>query len=337
MRLTRFAPLVVLAVVAGCDFSPALDIDLPEHQPAAVISTVLAADSVVVVRLSVSQNPYVTQTSDRYGPPETRTDAVVTLLRDGQLVERLQVRSETCDGEYDPATQAPAPYECGPFAGTVPVRAGGTYTLRAEIPGLGPAEGTVTIPTPPTVTVTEDTRPDERRRFRIRVQDPAGRGDRYGVALIEGPFPEVITECDYRTNPPVCTERTVTRRQAGFFTSTDPAILAAGRDFELDNSFYRFISVTDDSFNGRTWDFTISHGGSQYSGGGDERNVLTVQIAALSGDVYDAYQISNFGGQDQENPFTEPVNLPSNVTGGYGLVGAVALAEVRVEATQARR
>lgn len=337
MRILRLAPLVLLAVAAGCDFTPALDIDLPEHEAATVIRTVLAADSVVVVRLGVSQDPYVFN-SKRYGPPPTRQDAVVTLLRDGQVVERLRIRSQSCDGEYDSATQRPTFYECGPFVGTVAVQAGGTYSIRAEVPGFSLAQGTVTIPNRPAISATEEARQDGKRRFRIRVQDPSGRGDRYGVALIEGPYPEVITECDYQASPPTCSERTVTRRRPGFFSSADPLFLAAGRDFGVDEAFYRFVSVTDDSFDGSTWDFAISESGYRCDTGGCyDSSTLTVQIAALSGDVYDAYQISTFGGQDEDNPFTEPVNLPSNVTGGYGLVGGVALAEVTFPTSVARR
>ena len=147
------------------------------------------------------------------------------------------------------------------------------------------------------------------------------------MALINGPYQGVQTECDYRTDPPTCTDRTVTYRAPDRFTSSDPVILAAARDVEFGDASYRFVSVTDNSFDGQTWDFTIRRaGGYEYAYSSD--NTLTVQVAALSGDVYDAYQIASFGGQGDENPFVEPVNVPSNVVGGYGLVGAVALAEV---------
>ena len=334
MRLTlRLAPLVLLAALAGCDFTPTLDIDLPEHQRRTVVNALLAADSVAVVRIGVSTDPYTFDPRSYYGgDAETNAQAAVTLLRDGREVERLRVRSVQCD-RYDGRTGEVSFYECGPFVGAVPLEAGGRYTVRVEQEGLPAAEGTVTLPGRPALAVEEEEATEEgRRRFRVRVADPAGRGDRYGVALIQGPYRETYTECDYRTNPPTCVEKTAMRRRPSFFSSSDPVILAAARDLDVDNSFLRFVSVDDQSFDGRTWAFTITAGYGGYygydDGSGSENDVLTVQVAALAQDVYDAYQIATFGGQGEDNPFAEPINLPSNVTGGYGLVGGLTLAEV---------
>ena len=338
MHLRLAALLAALAPLAACDFQPTLDIDLPEHQPATVINAVLVVDSVATVRLGVSTDPYVLGTYDpRRGRPID--GAVVTLLRDGQPVERLAVRPQTCE-DYDYQNGQVATYECGPYAGTVPVEAGGTYTVRAEVPGLPTAEGTVTMPRRPSITVEEIGLTDERRQFRVRVQDPPGQGDRYGVALLSGPTRYTYPDCD-DGNPPTCRDITdVQPRQSSYFSSSDPVLLAAARDLDLGDSSYLFLSVTDASFDGSTWTFAVTADYYYYDYGDEQEqdnNVLTVQIAGLSGDVYDAYQISTFGGQDIENPFIEPVNLPTNVTGGYGLVGGVALAEVTFEQEATRR
>ena len=128
-------------------------------------------------------------------------------------------------------------------------------------------------------------------------------------------------------------------RQPIPFSSSDPVLLAAARDFDLEDNTFGFVSVTDASFDGQAWTFTMTESPycCYYERRPQQDGALTVQIAGLSGDVYDAYQILNFGGQDIENPFIEPVNVPSNVTGGYGLVGGVALAEVTMEREPARR
>ena len=328
-RPRLFALLAALVSLAACDFTPTLDIDLPEHQPATVINAVLAVDSVATVWLGVSRDPYVLGRFDAK-PGKTVAGAVVTLLRDGQPVERLAARTRTCE-EYDYQTGQPVTYECGPYVGTVPVEAGGRYTIRAEVPGLPTAEGTAVMPRRPDVAV-EEAGPlaDGRRQFRVRVQDPAGQGDRYGVALLSGPYPQTFPICDNRTTPPTCRDTTVVEpRQPTWFTSADPVLLSAKRDLDLEDNTFVFASVTDASFDGGAWTFTVAAVPRYFDRGEPvQDDVLTVQIAALSGDVYDAYRISTSGGQDAENPFVEPVNLPSNVTGGYGLVGAVALAEV---------
>ena len=336
------ALLAVLAPLAACDFQPTLDIDLPEHQPATVVNAVLAVDSVAVVRLGVSTDPYLLGRNRTVQPGRVVEGAVVTLLRDGQPVERLAVRSRRCDGDFDYGTGQVATYECGPFVGTVPVEAGGRYTVRAEVPGLPTAEGTVTLPRRPTISAEEAGRDaNGRRQVRVRVEDPAGRGDRYGVSLLTGGRRQTFSVCDRSTEPPTCRDTTVVEpRQTVPFSSADPVLLAAARDLDVENNTFNFASVTDASFDGRTWAFTITEAPyfTYYERARPQEGyTLTVQIAGLSGDVYDAYQIATFGGQDTENPFTEPVNLPSNVTGGYGLVGGVALAEVALGTGAAAR
>ena len=335
LRLAFLLPLVALA---ACDFTPTLDIDLPEHERATVINAVLAVDSVATVRLGVSSDPYTSQPQyTYYGAPQTDPNAVVTLLRDGQPVERLRVRPLQCES-YDYRTGQNRVYECGPFVGTVPLEEGATYTVRAEVPGLPTAEGTVTMPRRPSVSVDEIERGEnERRRFRVRVTDPPGQGNRYGVALLAGPYRYASQTCDYATNPPTCRDTTVVQpRQLVGFSSADPTLLAASRDLDLENNTFRFVTVDDNAFDGQTWTFTMTESYGFYYGyeraRGGEGPRVTVQIAGLSGDVYDAYQIATFGGQGEDNPFVEPINLPSNVTGGYGLVGGIALAEVSFEA-----
>ena len=333
----RLSALVLLAALAACDFTPTLDIDLPEHERRTVINALLVADSVAVVRTGVSTDPYVTDPRAYYGNrTETNPDAVVTLLRDGREVERLRVQSAQCD-RYDYSGNSPSTYECGPFVGSVPLAAGGRYTVRVEQPGLPAAEGTVRLPKRPALAVEEEARDEDgRRRFRVRVADPAGRGDRYGVSVIEGPYQETYPVCDYRTDPPTCVDRTATRRQPAYFSSTDPVILAAARTLDLDDNFFRFVTVDDQSFDGRTWAFSLTAGLYYYGEESTRSDVMTVQVASLAEDVYDAYQIATFGGQGEENPFAEPINLPSNVTGGYGLVGGLTLAEVTMEAQYER-
>jgi hypothetical protein len=327
-------PLAALAAaaslaLAACDFTPSLDIDTPEYEPRAVINAVLQTDSVAVVRVGVTDDPY-RQTPDPYAYRQqpTRTDATVTLLRDGQPVETLAVRSRQCLGDtYDPETGEQGTYQCGPFAGAVPLEAGVAYTVRVEVPGLPAAEGTVTMPAVPHVTV-EEIEPDgNERRFRVRVEDPGGLGDRYGVSLLEL-SPDYV--CYDREDGRECETIRVNRHNRRFETS-DPVILASASEVPGEDVW--FASVTDETFDGQTWSFTMS--ADEFFYHGDEYTQdrgLVVQIATLSGDVYDAYRIATFGGASgDENPFAEPVNLPSNVTGGYGLVGAVGAAEVAFE------
>lgn len=328
LRLLTLALLA--AAVAGCDFAPTLDIDTPDYEAGLVLRSVLVADSVALVRVGESWNPYEGRSFNEQLPGDVVIDADVALFRDGQLVERLTARRDTC-ADLD---QPPVPpggevlvLPCGPYIGTVPIEEGATYTLRAEAPGYERVEGTVTVPRRPTVEVTEEPVPDDQsRRFRIRLGDTPGVTDRYGLTL----FSYQETARGLICENGVCRDTTYVLNNPGFFRyafdTSDPVILAASR--EVAGSGISFASFTDETFDGQTKSFTITPSNRYARASTDGR--LVVQLAALSGDVYDLYQIAYFGGGG-DNPFAEPITLPSNVTGGYGLVGAVALAEVAFE------
>ena len=319
MRPARLAALALAALlVAGCDFTPALDIDVPEHEARAVIRAVLAADSVAVVRVGVSRDPYGVR-SGYYGPEATPA-ARVTLLREGGAAEVLALRSEPC---VDFSGLEEQTYECGPYVGAVPVEAGATYTVRVEVDGLPPAEGTVRVPPRPAVTVVEAAG-GAGRRFRVRLEDPAGAGDRYGFGFVRanGSVYQIET-CD---EGGVCRDSVVVDlgpdRYPVPFQTSDPVLLSATR--QVPGEGVDFATFTDRTFDGGPFTFAVDVDDYEYVFG---YAPLTVQVAALSASVYDAYQVGAFSLGD-DNPFAEPANLPTNVEGGYGVVGAVALAEV---------
>lgn len=332
------AALLLAVAVAGCDFTPTLDVETPAYERGLVLRSFLVADSVAAVWVSESWDPYEGRS---YGyDPTARfgTEADVALYRDGQLVERLTARRDSCIDE----TQPPVPeggtiryLPCGPYAGTVPIEAGATYTVRVEKEAWPTAEGTVTVPRRPDVTVVEEAGgPGGDRRFRIDLRDRSGTDDLYGLSLYRWSQIYYESGCDETG----CRDTTYAvetgSRFATSYETSDPVLIAAAREFDENVSF---ASFPDDTFDGRTKTFTISPSNAYFEGATDGR--LTVQLAALSADVYDVYQITTFSGGD-DNPFAEPINRPSNVTGGYGLVGGLALAEVTFEprsGTAARR
>ena len=325
------AALLLAVAVAGCDFTPTLDVDTPDYAPGLVLRSILVADSVATVRVGESFDPYEGSVSPNRNSREETLDAVVTLLRDGQPVERLMLGADSCEAygrPPDPETGLPPYYACGPYVGTVRIEAGATYTIRAEAEGLPPVEATVTVPRRPAVEVVEEPAAfEEARRFRIRIADPPGAGDLYGVSLLRSTLTVRSTTCENN----VCTDSTYVVRTDGrgqtSYETSDPVILAASR--EVAGSGVALATFTDETFEGREKAFTITPSPAYTRDDTDGR--LTIQVAALSPNAYDLYQIVAFSG-GSDNPFVEPINLPSNVEGGYGLVGAAALAEVTFEA-----
>ena len=322
-RWRRLRPLVGLACVAvaasGCDFTPVLDIPLPEHQPGLVLHGLLVADSTVTLTVRRSQDPYTyPSAAESNGTPP---DVTVELVRGGAVVEALRLRSETCvDYTYvggDPLGEpefAETPYECGRFVSESRIAAGETYTVRARVGGGNRAEATVTVPARVDVSEVAET----GRSVSFRLRDPDGLGQRYAVQLapVIQTYSDTYVECDHSTGRPTnCRDTTVTSTSTYVppFTTRDPLLLAASRlpsDRELD-----FVTFDDRAFDGQERAFTLELAGVR---------PRSVWVVALDPESYQAYQATYFS-LGEDNPFEEPANLPSNVVGGYGLVGGAVI------------
>lgn len=334
MRLLLLAALAV--ALAGCDFTPTLDIETPTHDARAVVRAILVADSVASVRVSRSFNPYESNSILQVG---TAVDAVVTLVRGSGAEERLVLRSATCRGDggtrFDPETGQPVftgeEFECGAFVSSRVLLPGETVTIRALVPERPPAETTVTIPDRPNLTVVEATSgPRGPRLLDLRFSDPPGRLNRYytSVASPVGGFGG--TNCVNN----VCTDtsgvRLLRRPSPIPVTTSDPVLT-------LDNVFdpggRAFFVFTDDTFDGQSRSVrlaTAARTGAVQDQIADAP--LTVTLAALSPELYEAYRLSRAVTVSRDLPFAEPANGTTNVSGGYGFVGAATVARVRLPA-----
>ena len=331
--MLRLPALVVLAAfVSGCDFTPALDIETPPHEARTTLRGVLVADSVAVVRVTRSADPFAGVPD---GQTPTASDAVVTLRRDGGPPETLVLRPDTCargQSSYNPETGETTligPYECGAFVGAVPLVAGETYVVRAEAPGLPPAEATVTVPTRPDLTADDTTPgPDGPRRLSVWFQDPPGPGDTYHVEALSPLGGFSSSGC---VNG-VCTDTSGVNVLDGLspiaLTTADPALVAVdGLPDANGRSSYVF---SDEVFDGQPRTVRFEAGTRDAIAAEVADAPLTVRLAALSPALYEAYRQSRATAINRDIPFAEPVSPVSNVVGGYGFVGAAAVAEVRL-------
>ncbi len=326
------AAVLLAAVAGGCDFTPTLDIETPAYTPALAVRSVLAAGQTPTVRVSVSRDPYGPQPTDGDPPPSVTPEGItVTLLRDGAVVETLTRRAQTCYGFQTSTCNAQTgrtdqerrdPYDCSAFVGQRPIEAGATYTVQAELDGYPTATATVTVPLRPAITVDGGPGADaEHRRVGVDLTDLPGAGSRYSLALSREFSSYTTSVC--RVGGPRDTTITLSSPWTGGaqFTTTDPTLLAAARE---PSGVLSFVTFSDATFEGGAYRFSVetpAQAGNVVSTGR-----FVVQVAALSPELYDAYQLTTFALGD-ENPFAEPVNLPSNVVGGYGRVGAAAITE----------
>ena len=332
LRLACLAALV--AGAAACDFSPAVDIETPAFEPAVVVRAVLAPGQPAVVRLTVSGDPLAAPVTTRL-PSATPAGASVMLVRDGRVVDVLAPRAQTCyvsqQSRCNPETgqtetERVGPYDCSAFAGTVPVEAGVTYTIRSSIPGLPAAEATVTVPVAPQVSVAEEGAGVGERSFRVRVRDVPGRGTRYALTVFREYVGFTTQVC--RVGGPRDTTFATPfpyRYQTRFATS-DPALLA---DVRVPAATLFIAPFTDATFEGGELSAVIRLDAEAEPANLVGSSGVQVQVATLSPTLYEAFLAAPALFRD-EDPFAEPSDLPGNVGGGLGLVGAAAPVNVVV-------
>lgn len=337
--MQRLLLLVLAGTMAACDFSPTLDVPLPEFEPALTITGVLAADSTVEIRVTETLDPYAPDGG--LGGFEAPEGTTVGLWRDGASAGSLRLDPNLCRfaESYDPGT--PPEARCGVFVSDTVVEPGRTYTVRASAPGFPSAEATVTVPArvpitlvagePTSTPVPTGTRVD--RDLTVTFRDPPGLGDRYALLVMGEPFSE--DQVESRCVDEACTatrDTTVTytyQFQLGYTTS-DPVLIAGAR--VPPSSGPSFVTFTDETFDGTTRPFDVrvrSFGSPDREASAPE----AVWLVAVDAETFGAYQIAWFGypAGDELNPFQEPLNLPSNVEGGYGLLGAVTINAALVE------
>ena len=319
--------LLLALLAAGCDLSPTVDVDTPDFETRLSLRAVLGVGSPARVRVGIARDPFAAVADGARA--EVPDDVTLTVWRGDDLVDTLpfaprtcyEQRRFTCDAETgQTVVDETGPYECGRYVGTVRLDAG-PVTVRAERPGLPVAQAEVVIPAAPVLSARATGLAGGRLGFGFEVDDVPGQASRFGLALLR--------EYD-RVERSVCavgglrdtTLAIEPRTYATSFGTDDPVLRAAAR--EVDDR-HTLIVFDDASFADTRGAFTLNTEPDDRSGRlGTGR--FAVQLAALSPVLYDYLRETTFA-LDTETPFDEPANLPSNVTGGYGHVGAIAVAE----------
>lgn len=325
--------LCALAALAGCDLTPTLDVDLPPHERALFVSGVVAADSAIAVRAGVSRDPYAVRTFERFGA--LKPELSVLLRRDGQPDVPLAERQ--CEG-YDYETGELIVAGCGVYETAASVGPGETASLVARSEGLPDAVATFTMPLRPDASLLEalaETREPSPGQtiteyaVSLELRDRPGL-DRYALGVVAT---RTFETCTFDPETEECAPRLASTPKALFFTTVDPLLVAASR--EIETGGYALIAFDDQEFEGRARTFRLDteiYDGGFYDGGFSASVAQPrVQLSALSSILYEVRNIVQFS-PGEGNPFAEVEDLPSNVEGGYGIVGAVTLWEARLEA-----
>lgn len=310
--------LLVAGIATGCDFTPTLDIPLPEPERAVAIQSILIADSTVSVFVGPTQDPYGRSV---FSPSRFHllADATVELMEDGKLVERLTVRPGNCTPYRDVPEISEA---CGAFVSQARVRVGGRYTIRVRADSYPEAYATVTVPGRARLAGAVQ-REGEIVSFTLR--DPEGAGENYAIQFRPRRYRYEQNRSLQNPDGTYRGDTTVVIEGVGIpsFQTRDPLLVAAAG--VVPDDYIRSAVFDDKGFDGMDHTFVVS-AFAGWMAPELEADPGALWVIRLDSTLYSTYKATSavLGG---DNPFAEPANLPSNVIGGYGLVGAATVAE----------
>ena len=277
-----------LLVCAGCETT--VQVDLPPHESQLVVDGFFTPDSLWQVRLSNTVS--FTGTTE----PSVVDNAIVEIWTNNQ---KLTTLASIGEGRYQSASS--------------PSALPGQYTIKIQADGFEAVEGVGVMPPEmkrASLTHQLVQKEDEGRleiRFELTLQDPPGSINYYSlivfqqlVADING---EILTypfhQSTFKTNDPVLRD--------GDFFDTEPIYLNQatfddnlinGRSYELDFALDLFQQNTDEA---------------------SYKHTFNVVLLEMSEDMFTFRQTAERQSEAENDPFSEPVQVYSNMSNGFGI------------------
>lgn len=286
----HFQSALLLIFIALQSCQTVIDIDQKDFKKRLVMTSTLNADSTISVFVTRSVGALAT------GLPDSITNAIVDLYEDGNLLFNIPYASF---GNYT--------YNYHPVIGR-------SYKVTVSAQGFDESiEATTSIPAPPQIdTFSYALVPSTNNQQwgstslegSVTINDPSGE-NYYMIQAVDN-YIDTFSNEEY---PSVL-----------YLTTDDPLI---GNSQQYSAS----LLFTDFSFNSST--YTIRFNAESYSGDIGS-NHLTYKVYSLSKESY-LYLISlqNYY-NNKDNPFSEPVQVYSNVSSQMGILGAVSKWEVQI-------
>lgn len=300
---------ILLITAVGCE--TVVDVDAPAHESRLVATAIFTPDSVWSVTLHRSLS---------LSQPGSVHEHVV----DGASVT---IQEQGDDTPISLVNLGGGVYR--PIADLRPT-AGKRYRMRAEASGLPAITAEATTPADVDVTIASMEKQERNfgasnrveYRMRIRLADPPGTSF-YGLNLVEESTDvyegeEVIFERYFQSADPSLHQF--------FDEAADPNpvddVLAGEGEGEV--AYYGAI-MTDRLFDGKVYEFGIS---TQRLPA--EHGALYLQISTFGPDYFD-YQYTVRSGDP--NPFVQPVQLYTNIEGGYGIFAGYTTKTLEIAAS----
>ena len=272
----------------SCDedsFSQVVKIDVPDHESKPAISFSVEVNKPEILSVLVSNSKGILDPMTDYKVP---ADAEVKLFRNGTLLTQLQYNEET------------AYYE-DPDSVLIRDTEGDIYLLEAKLEGFDKVSATQTMPAKPIIikatfeadgTIDSDGyRADE---VVVDISDPTPAEVNYFAVRLF--YTQYLIDVNGDTLDEI--------RQMLYLDSNDP-LLAYGGNYGL--------LFTDKSFPGGTFQLRTY----TYSYIPDDAEI-EVEILSITADAFLYKRSLEQYYEAVNNPFAEPVTVPSNIEGGYG-------------------
>jgi hypothetical protein len=291
--------LAIMAVIVITSCEKIIDISIPDKERKIVVNGLIRSNQPVMVNLSRSLSVLEKDSLISI------TGGDVNLYHGSDLVGKF--REESGGFYYLP--------------GFIP-KTGQTYRLTASYNGLNKVEAEATLPplvpilSVDTATLTGEWGQKELR-LKIKFDDPAGERNIYGFGV-----DVTYKEFDYNT-------MTYTGKKI-----SNPAYLSGNSDQFLKEESLDFegkIYLEDLLFDGMGK--TIEFGLSDYSFYQSDTVWLDVKMEQVDLSYY--YYVLSFSSYQQAhgNPFSEPVQVYSNVKGGYGIFSGSSVSSYQIIAS----
>jgi hypothetical protein len=282
-------------------------ISLPDTGRKIVLNGLINSDSLICV--SVSKSIYVSD-SDMVG--KDLDNAKVYLYQDGLLIDSLKhdfkVNYWNIFGNYSSKKVKPVP--------------GKEYRIVAKVPGLPDVSATAILPNPVKIEKVDTT---AIRFVTYRVIIDGKEYISYEDALkCNIQFSDPLDETNYYLFEVFYKISYQIPIYSRYFTCKDPVVEEYMYDGEINSGQEQLIGVvfSDKVINGKTYSLTLPISVSTTNG---PREVIYFRLYSISENYYKYIRTLNLYNAKHGKPLSEPVQVFSNITGGYGIFAGAAV------------
>lgn len=272
---------------------------------------------------------------------ESLPNAQADLYVDGAFVETLKYEGkiDTFYKHLDYNVLEKIPYENGFYSSEIIAEPGKTYKLEVSCPGMNPVNCETTVPEPVEIlsvdTITQAVEQEwgtlQFFNIKIKFKDPGNRKNYYRFQMnnLNG---FVLTH--QNNNNIVYTDTVVIRKEQGIGYYTDDPIFknsdSEANDIVMGTPDNRYAIFDDSQISGQEHTLKIYFSSYPFDLYGAEYGNFLIQqliLYSIPKEYFDYLNTANYHFWFEDDYFSEPVPVYSNVNGGLGIWSAVSISQ----------